>query len=82
MTLMQRQDALVAKLEPVHRRFIGMGNSGGGAYAGQRSRLKHVHIAEMRAAGYSRSEAAESAQQCDDVARLNAAHDVTREGGA
>lgn len=86
MTLIQRQEALMARLEPVHRRFIAMGNSGGGAYAGQRSRLKHVHIAEMRAAGYSQREAAESAQQCDEVARLNADCDaalaVAREGGA
>ena len=86
MTLIQRQDKLVGQLEPIHRQFINQKNSGGGAYAGMRSRVKHRHIAEMRAAGYSQREAAESAQQCDEVARLNADCDaalaVAREGGA
>ena len=75
-TLIQRQDACVALLEPIHRRFITLGIYGGGAYAGMRSRVKHQHIAVMRAAGYSQREAAESAQQCDDVARLNADHEL------
>ena len=86
MTLIQRQGRLVAQLEPIHRKFMKLGNSGGGAYAGMRSRVKHRHIEEMRAAGYSQREAAESAQQCDEVARLNADCDaalaVAREGGA
>lgn len=80
MTLIQRQNGLVAQLEPIHRKFIKLGNSGGGAYAGMRSRVKHRHIEEMRAAGYSQREAAESAQQCDEVARLNADHDAALEG--
>lgn len=75
-TLVQRQNACVALLEPVHRRFIAIGHSAGGAYAGARSRIKYRHINEMRKAGYTQREAAESAQQCDDIARLNADHDV------
>ena len=76
LTLVQRQDACVAQLEPIHRCFIALGNGGGGAYAGKRSRVKHQHIAEMRAAGYSQREAAESASQCDDIAILNARCEV------
>ncbi len=72
MTLIQRQDKLVAELEPVHRRRLQIGHGAGGWYGGTRSRLKHRHIEEMIAAGYSRREAAESAQQCDDVAYRNA----------
>lgn len=79
MSLIQRQDALVALLEPVHRKYIKLGNSAGGAYAGTRSRLKNRHIAEMRAAGYSKSEAAESAQQCDEVAYRNADYEILME---
>lgn len=75
-TLVQRQDACVALLEPIHRHYIALGNGGGGAYAGKRARVKHQHIAAMRAAGYSQREAAESAQQCDDMARLNADYDL------
>jgi hypothetical protein len=75
-TLIQRQSELVAQLEPVHRKFIRMGHAGGGAYAGMRSRIKHKHIEEMRTAGYTQREAAESAHQCDEVAYLNADHDV------
>ena len=78
-SLVQRQDALVAQLQPVHHFFIKLGHGAGGAYAGHRARIKHGHIKEMMAAGYSASEAAESAKQCDDVARLNADHDVLNE---
>ena len=51
MTLIQRQNALVAQLEPIHLRFIGMGTGGGGAYSGHRARLKRQHIEDMRKAG-------------------------------
>lgn len=79
MTLIQRQDALVAQLETVHRRFMTLGHGAGGAYGGNRSRMKHRHIAELRAAGYSQREAAESAQQCDEVAYLNANYEIRME---
>lgn len=81
MTLIQRQNALVAQLEPIHLLFIGMGTGGGGAYSGHRARLKRQHIEDMRKAGHSQREAAESAQQCDDVARLKADHALTQKGG-
>jgi hypothetical protein len=67
-----RQDALVAQLEAVHRRrlegFLG------GWFGGTRSRLKNRYIDEMVAEGYSRSEAAESAQRCDDIAYRRVDH--------
>jgi hypothetical protein len=75
-TLIERQDALVALLLPVHRKFIAAGHSAGGAYAGQRSKVKRPHIEEMRAAGYSQREAAASAQQCDEMAWLTASCDA------
>jgi hypothetical protein len=74
MSLITRQDALVAQLQPVHAKRIRLG--AGGWWAGTRSRFKNAHIAEMVAAGYSRREAAESAQQCDEMAQLNADHDA------
>ena len=75
-TLIQRQDRLVAELEPVHRKRLLSGHGGGGWYGGTRSRIKHRHITEMLAAGYTRREAVESASQCDDVAYRNADYDV------
>ena len=75
-TLVQRQDALVAKLQPIHAKYIALGNGGGGAYAGERAKAKRGHIEEMVAAGYTKREAAESAQQCDDVAYRNADYEA------
>ena len=84
MTLIERQDKLVVLLQPVHAKRIQMGHGAGGWWGGTRSRLKHRHITEMVAAGYTRREAAESAQQCDDIAYLNADHEalVQQMGGA
>lgn len=82
MTLIARQQQLVALLQPIHRQRIE--GSSGGRFGGLRSRHKHKHVEEMVAAGYTRREAAESAQQCDDIAHLNADHDalVRQMGGA
>lgn len=75
-TLIERQDRLVATLVTIHRRRLAecCGRIDGMA-AGQRSRAKRLHIEEMRAAGYTQREAADSASQCDDVACLIAAHE-------
>lgn len=80
MTLIQRQDALVAKLLPIHLKRIN--ECGGRVYgdiAGARSKTKRLHIEELIAAGYSKREAADSASQCDDMACLYAACET---GGA
>lgn len=73
-TLIQRQDALVAQLEPVYRKRRAHGYLGA-HLAAQRSRAKRLHCEEMRAAGYTQREAMESAQQADDVACLNVDHE-------
>ncbi|RUR71950.1 hypothetical protein EJP67_33380 [Variovorax guangxiensis] len=53
-----------------------MGHGSGGWWGGTRSKFKNRHISELIAAGYSRREAAESAQQCDDMAALNADYEA------
>lgn len=73
MTLIQRQDALVAKLEPIHRDCIARGWKGEAAI-GTRSKLKRLHREEMMKAGYTRDEARQSAEDCDQVAFRNADH--------
>lgn len=85
MTLIQRQDALVAKLEALYRKHFDSGASAfGGHITGPRSRLKRLHCEELIAAGYSKREAWESAEQCNDVAYRNADHAalVRQMGGA
>lgn len=75
MSLIQRQDALVAKLEPIYLARISSGRSGmDGASAGRRSKAKRLHAEELMAAGYSRDEAWQSANDCDQVAYRNADH--------
>lgn len=73
MTLIQRQDALVAKLEPVYKRFFKFGYMGQDAI-GIRSKAKRLHREEMEAAGYTKQEAIDSAQDCDGIAYRNADH--------
>ena len=74
MSLIERQQRLVDKLEPIYRARIAQGYAGmPGWLAGPRSRANRLHIEELRAAGYSQREAADSAQQCNDIAQLNAA---------
>ncbi len=76
MTLIQRQDALVAKLEPLYRKHFASGSSGFGGYiVGPRSRFKRLHHQELIAAGYTKQQALESAEQCDQVAYRNADHE-------
>ena len=75
MSLIQRQDALVAKLEPIYFARISSGRPGMDcSSAGQRSRAKRLHAEELMAAGYSRDEAWQSANDCDQVAYRNADH--------
>lgn len=73
-TLIERQSALVAQVTPIYRERLERGWMGQDL-SGQRSRLNRLHIEAMLRDGYSRREAAESAQQCNDVASLNAACD-------
>ena len=74
MSLIERQQRLVTQLEPIYRDRIAQGYAGMPNWLiGRRSKANRLHIEEMRAAGYSRREAAESAQQCNDIAALNAA---------
>ncbi len=75
MTLIQRQDALVAKLERIYLSVMREGHiSMDGMAIGQRSKAKRLHAEEMMAAGYSRGEAWQSANDCDQVAQVNASH--------
>jgi hypothetical protein len=75
VTLIQRQDALVAKLQPLYREHFQRGNPGFMQHTiGLRSRAKRLHREELIAAGYTHQEAMESANQCDAVAYRNADH--------
>lgn len=85
MSLIQRQDALVAKLEAIYAKFFANGGGAKGGYiTGPRSKAKRLHREEMIAAGYTKQEALESAEQCDQVAYRNADHAayVKQMGGA
>lgn len=73
MSLIQRQNALVAKLEDLYRKHFSRGYAGFGQdICGLRAKFKRQHVEEMLAAGYTRKEAMESAEQCNDVAYRNA----------
>lgn len=72
-TLIQRQTRHVEALRQVCAERIRRGYMGGDL-AGKRAKLNRAHIEEMRAAGYSQREAAESAQQCWDMAWLEESH--------
>ena len=74
MTLIQRQDALVKKLVQVHMERLSRGWFGQDLQA-KRSIARRLHVQELVAAGYTKKDAADSAQQCDDVACLEAAHE-------
>lgn len=67
MSLIERQQHLITKLEHIYRTAIG------GARAGMRSRALREHVEEMRAAGYTKDEAWTSANDCRDMAELNIA---------
>lgn len=75
MTLIQRQDALVAKLEPIYRERAKRGWFGEDLI-GKRSKLKRLHREEMIEAGYTKKEAGQSAEQCDQVAYRNVDFEV------
>lgn len=68
-TLIQRQDALVARLVPIYRERLQRGWMGQDL-CGLRAKANRLHIEDMLAAGYTRQQAAESAQQCNDMASL------------
>ena len=73
MTLIQRQAALVAQLESLYKTHFSMGHKAfSGKTIGTRSKLKRLHVEDMLKAGYSKQEAQASAEQCNDVAYLNA----------
>lgn len=75
MSLIERQDQLVKKLEPIYLERLKRGTAGiGQDLVGARAKLNRLHIQEMRTVGYSQREAIDSYQQCNDVARLNAGH--------
>jgi len=77
MSLIQRQDALVATLEPIYFARISSGRPGMCCQSsGQRSKAKRLHAEELMAAGYNRDEAWKSANDCDQVAHVNADHAV------
>lgn len=83
MTLIQRQDALVEQLMPIYRERLSRGWMGQDL-CGKRSRINRMHIESMLRDGYSQREAAESAQQCNDVASRNADHEqfISQMGGS
>lgn len=70
-TLIERQDRHVAALEPIYRDRFARGWMGQDL-CGRRARLNRKHVEELRAAGYSQREAAQSASDCCDMAALNA----------
>lgn len=70
MSLIQRQDRLVASLEPIYKKAAERGYVGNDT-TGAAARIKRGHIEEMLAAGYTKPEAAESAEACSDTAWLN-----------
>lgn len=72
MSLIARQDQLVTQLEPIYRQRIAQGYMGG-HLCGRRARLNRLHIESMVKDGYTKPQAAESAQQCNDIAALNVA---------
>lgn len=75
MSLIQRQDALVAKLEAIYLSRMRDGRfSMDGMACGQRARAKRLHAEELMAAGYSKEEAWQSVNDCDQVAQVNASH--------
>lgn len=85
MSLIARQDALVAQLEPIYRERLKRGHAGiGQDLIGRRSRVKRLHREELIAAGYPKHQANESAEQCDQIAKLNADHEhfIQEMGGA
>ena len=75
MSLIERQERHVAALESIYRQRLARGYMGGDL-CGRRAVLNRRHIEEMRGAGYSQREATESAQQCCDMAALNAGSDA------
>lgn len=72
MSLIRRQDALVAALEPIYRKNLERSHSGVAQdIIARAARVKHMHIKQMTMSGYSQSEASASAAQCAEVAWLN-----------
>lgn len=70
MSLIQRQNRLVARLEPIYKKAAEAGYLGNDTI-GAAARAKRGHIKEMLEAGYTELEAAESAEACSDTAWLN-----------
>lgn len=71
MTLIQRQDALVAQLVAIYTLYVNRGARGmGGDLCGRRSKAKRLFRESMIAAGYSNREAVEAQSQCNDMAWL------------
>lgn len=82
MSLIQRQDALIAILQPVHAMHIKQGFLYGDQIA-KKSIAKMKHRKELVEAGYSTQQAKESVFRCDEVAYRNADHeDLMQKMGA
>lgn len=81
MSLIQRQEALVQVLErQVWRPYFALGRRLGQDLAGIRSRLKRLHAEELMKVGYTKAQAWESAEQCNDVAFRNMDHEDALKG--
>ena len=75
MTLIQKQDQLVAQLEPIYFSRIAQGKSGmDGQASGLKSRAKRLHAEMLMKEGYTKDEAWQSASDCEQVAYRNADH--------
>jgi hypothetical protein len=71
MTLIQRQDALVAQLVAIYAVYAQRGRRGmGGDLCGRRAKANRFFRESMIAAGYSKREAVEAQEQCNDMAWL------------
>jgi hypothetical protein len=64
MTLIQRQDALVAQLVAIYAVYAQRGRRG------RRAKANRFFRESMIAAGYSKREAVEAQEQCNDMAWL------------
>jgi hypothetical protein len=79
VTLIQRQTELVAAIKPIYRMRIETGYLGGSG-AGTRARLKRLHAEQMIRDGYTKREAWDSANDCDQMAWLQASYESVEAG--
>lgn len=78
MSFIEKQTALVAQIKPLYlKRFKG--GIFGGQSVGFRSKYKRIHMEAMTKAGYTKTEAIQSANDCDDMAQLEAMCEATEQ---